>query len=240
MRQRPAVRGAALRPTPPPPRGIHSPGRSQARRGGVFRALPSSSPFGVPAGKPARAGPCRWPPPGLFCLLRTKARAGRPSEPRTALPAPFPLPAPLRPARALSQSQMADCWRSSLTTDRSHSCVPLRSPGLCVVYAKLRYPGAKETGQGVNPRGGLFNPGRGRIGQPSEGPDLEKPLARFYAGLQEEMRSGRAPHPQSPWSGKSPVFLPRRPRSCRLHTDFMWTFYGWVGGRIPAKFAIYP
>ena len=104
MRQRPAVRGAALRPTPPPPRGVHSPGRSQARRGGVFRALPSSSPFGVPAGKPARAGPCRWPPPGLFCPLRAKARAGRPSEPRAALPAPLPLPAPIAPrTRALTK-----------------------------------------------------------------------------------------------------------------------------------------
>ena len=104
MRQRPAVRGAALRPTPPPPRGVHSPGRSQARRGGVFRALPSSSPFGVPAGKPARTGPCRWPPPGLFCLLRAKARAGRPSEPRTALPAPLPPPRPIAPrTRALTK-----------------------------------------------------------------------------------------------------------------------------------------
>ena len=49
------------------------------------------------------------------------------------------------------------------------------------------------------------------------------------------MRSGRALHPQSPWSGKSPILLPRRPRSCRLHTD------EWVGELLslnPSKFTI--
>ena len=87
-------------------------------------------------------------PDCFACAAQKRAQDARHSRARLS-PPPCPSPPPLRPARALSQSQMADCWRSSLTTDRSHSCVPLRSPGLCVVYAKIRYPGAKETGQGV-------------------------------------------------------------------------------------------